>query len=207
LLRNGEYSQIEYYYQQAIALDSKNETAYDIMATALYQQNKNTEAIAFLEDAIVKFPANNDLRLKLATAYFKEEKSVEGLEQLKILEASEPNNPKVVLKMAMVYEQQKDWDNALSSYQKASGLDNKSIQASGGTARILEQKQDYFRAIVAYRRFIELAPENPYGYHRLGLLLKDRGRKPEAKEMLEKAKSIYQQQGKLEKVAEVQKEI
>ena len=177
------------------------------MATALYQQNKNSEAIAFLENAIVKFPKNNDLRLKLATAYFKEQKSAEGLAQLKILESSEPNNAKVILKMAMVYEQQKDWDNALKAYQEASILDNKSIQAYGGTARILEQKQDYFRAIVAYRRFIELAPLNPYGYHRLGLLLKERGRKPEAKEMLEKAKNIYQQQGKLESVAQVQKEL
>lgn len=40
LVRNREYENVETYFQRAIALDPKNETAYDMMATALYQQEK-----------------------------------------------------------------------------------------------------------------------------------------------------------------------
>lgn len=109
--------------------------------------------------------------------------------------------------MGMVYEQTQDWENALQAYEKASALDNNFLQAYGGIARILEQKEDQFGAIVAYRRFLELAPQNPYGYHRLGLLLKARGRNQEAQEMLSRALTIYQQQGNNEAVAQVQKEL
>ena len=113
----------------------------------------------------------------------------------------------MLLKLALLHEQAEDWEQALSAYEKASALDNQSIQAYGGIARILEQKEDYFRAIIAYRGFIELAPQNPYGYHRLGVILKKRGRNEEAEAMLKKAQTIYQQQDNQEGLAAIKEEL
>ncbi len=207
LVRNGDYEEVQEYFDRIIALDAKQESAYTIMGKSLYKQQKNTQAISFLTSALNKFPQNQDLRLMLATTYLREKSLDKGLEQLKMVDSSKPNNPQIILKMGIIYEQLENYPLALSAYEKASALDNKSLIAYGGIARILEKQESDFQAIIAYRRFIELSPNNPYGYHRLGLLLQKRGRNGEAETILKQAQSLYQVQGKLEKVAEIQKKL
>jgi tetratricopeptide (TPR) repeat protein len=207
LLRNEQYSDIEEYFNRIVTLDQKQENAYVMMGTAFYETENNNKTINFLKSSLKEFPGNQDLRLILAMTYFRERDLNKGLEELKIIDSSSPNNARLILKMAVVYEKLEMLPKALSYYQKASALNNNLLEAYGGIARILERQDQEFQAIIAYRRFIELAPTNPYGYHRLGLLLQKRGRNSESKEMLVKAKDIYQQQGKLEKVAEIQKKL
>jgi Flp pilus assembly protein TadD len=53
-------------------------------------------------------------------------------------------------------------------------------------------------AIIAYRRLVELAPQDPRAYYNLGLALKERDRIADAIAAVEKARDLYQRQGKNE---------
>uniref|UniRef100_A0ACD5GX01 Tetratricopeptide repeat protein n=1 Tax=Desertifilum tharense IPPAS B-1220 TaxID=1781255 RepID=A0ACD5GX01_9CYAN len=71
-------------------------------------------------------------------------------------------------------------------------------------ADILTQQQDYLLAIVAYRKLIELAPNNPQAYYRLGLALQTRERRLEAREALEKARDLFRAQNQADGVRQVE---
>jgi tetratricopeptide (TPR) repeat protein len=64
-----------------------------------------------------------------------------------------------------------------------------------GIGDILFQKRAYLPAIVAYRRVTQLAPENPVGFHRLGIALQSRERRREAITAWQSALNLYEQQG------------
>jgi tetratricopeptide (TPR) repeat protein len=96
-------------------------------------------------------------------------------------------------------------DDALKSYQRATYLQPNLAEAQEAIGDIYVEQKDPLSAIIAYRQYAYLAPNNPEAHYKLGKALKDRDRVPEAISAFEQAKRLYQQQGKSDKVQEIEK--
>ena len=99
--------------------------------------------------------------------------------------------------------QQKNLDGALTDYQQAARLRSDSATAFEGMGKIYLAKQDYFQAILAFRRLTEISPNNPSGYHNLGIALKARNRNQEAITAFNQALKLYKKKGNLQKAKKV----
>jgi Flp pilus assembly protein TadD len=109
------------------------------------------------------------------------------------------------LQIGKILYQQGELDRALAEYQWATRLKPDDQSAIEGTGLIYLAQQNYYRAIVDFRRLTELAPNNPRGYHNLGLALKGRNRDKEAIAALEQASKLYKNDGNQEQANQVTK--
>jgi tetratricopeptide (TPR) repeat protein len=97
------------------------------------------------------------------------------------------------------------WNDALIAYKRAASLKSDLSEARFAIGEIYLLQSDYISAIIAYRDYVNLMPNDPAGYYGLGKALAARDRTSEAIANLEKARSLYQQQGKQKEAAIVEK--
>ncbi len=96
-------------------------------------------------------------------------------------------------------------DDALKAYQRATYLKPDLAEAQEAVGDLYIEQKDPLSAIIAYRQYTSLAPNDPNGYYKLGKALQDRERVSEAISSFEQAKRLYDQQGKSDKVREIDK--
>ncbi|MEM8832114.1 MAG: tetratricopeptide repeat protein, partial [Cyanobacteria bacterium P01_G01_bin.19] len=101
-----------------------------------------------------------------------------------------------------LYQQEK-LDEALAEYQEAARLSSNNPEVLAGMGQVYLAQSSYFKAVVTFRKLTEIEPNNPRGYHNLGIALKARGRNSEAISNLDRALALYESEGNEEEAENV----
>ncbi|MGB5636216.1 MAG: tetratricopeptide repeat protein [Waterburya sp.] len=203
LARAEEYDRAIAVYKHILTLAPDNEEAHKTASRILIEQQRYPEAIALLQQAVKQQPYDSALRLKLAVALLNQGEELAGLEALELVKRTAAQNHNIYFQAGNILYQAEKYDLALAEYQWAARLKPDFIPAIEAVGKVYLAQQNYFRAIIEFRRLTEIAPENPMGYHNLGIALKARNKNEEAITALNQALKLYQSNGKQNEVQQV----
>lgn len=203
LLRQQKYDPAIDVYNRVLALSPDNEKAHKVISLILVEQNKSLEAISLIQKASQQYPQLARLQILLARALVDKNDISRALEALEIAKVTDPQNHWLYLQTGDILYQQQKYDDALVEYKAASKLETNSPEAVEGKGRIYLAKKNYLRATSEFRRMTLDYPNNPVGYHYLGIALQARKRENDALSALVEAQQIYQVQNNVEAVEEI----
>ena len=125
----------------------------DLEIAALYQaqalqRRSNTEALAFFDDYLKRFPKANDVRLNYARLLATEKRQADARRQFEMLVATAPKNPELAMTVALLALQSNDFDAAERHLKGALAAGHKEpdlIWLSLG--QIAEERKQYDEAL------------------------------------------------------------
>ncbi len=128
----------------------------DLEIAALYQaqalqRRSNTEALAFFDDYLKRFPKANDVRLNYARLLATEKRQADARRQFEMLVATAPKNPELAMTVALLALQSNDFDAAERHLKGALAAGHKEpdlIWLSLG--QIAEERKQYDEALKWY---------------------------------------------------------
>ena len=158
-------------YKEVISMDSSNEEAYVNLAIA-YSQGKNfNEALAIIDTATAKFPANTQLadvkksidnqitdqKLELASDFFNKKDYQSAInEYLKI----KPVTSDIMLGVASAYQNMGDNDKAIEYYKEALNLAPTNSDIAYYIAALYADKEDFDSAKTYAQKSLSLNKTN-----------------------------------------------
>jgi Tfp pilus assembly protein PilF len=149
---------------------------------------RDDEAIAKLNDVIVKLPTCSDCYYNLGLAYTHKQQWPEAEAALKKAIEMKPTNPDPYNGLANVYNAQKKFDDALAMNQKASELSATTGGAGGGgnaesiynNGVVLFNAGKYADAKAQFDAATKADPTNANAFYQLGMTSLNLGQIPEA---------------------------
>ncbi len=110
--KKGNLEKSEYLYRQAISKYPSNTKLYYLIGANLVKQNKNDEAISFLNQGLQASPKDTEILEALGIALLKKGESNNGIKKLlKALEL-EPKNPKILFNIGKAYLEISNYSDA-----------------------------------------------------------------------------------------------
>ena len=191
-------------YQQLINLQPKEARAYDAAGGILVKQQRFQEALPLFQKALELAPNNAGTYINLGITWIGLRNPQQGIEAFDQARRLNPRDPNVYFKLGEVFYQTGQIEDALSIYQQALRLDPDQAAPRQRMVEILLAQPDYLRAIVNARLWIDRLPSDPNAYRYLGLALQGRNRPTEAQNAWASAKTLYQQQGNLQGVRDIE---
>ncbi len=148
---------------------------------------RDDEAIAKLNEVVVKIPNCSDCYYNLGIAYTHKQQWPEAEEALKKAIELKPANPDPYNGLANVYNAQKKFDDALAMNQKASELSATTGGGGGGNAEsiynqgvVLFNAGKYPEAKVQFEAATKADPNNANAFYQLGMTSLNLGQIPDA---------------------------
>jgi len=162
-------------------------------AIAALREGRDDEAIAKLNDVIVKLPTCSDCYYNLGLAYTHKQQWPEAETALKKSIELKPTNPDPYNGLANVYNAQKKFDDALAMNAKATELAGSTAGAGGaGNAEatynqgvVLFNAGKYADAKTQFEAATKADPNNANAFYQLGMTSLNLGQIPEAVAALE----------------------
>ncbi len=127
----------------------------------------------------------------MAEAFVNQGDLAAGLQALTRAKDNNPQNYSIYLQSGEILYQQGEFNAALAEYQQAARLSSNALDAIAGLGKTYLAQKNYLQAIINFRNLIEIEPNNPRGYHNLGIALKARNRNSEAIAVLNQAIALY----------------
>jgi tetratricopeptide (TPR) repeat protein len=191
-------------YEQMTTLDSRNWRSYTARADLLMRQGRHGEALDILGQAQALAPYEPEIYIKMGTAEFGLGDPRAGFAAIERAVQLDPSNGALHLKRGDVLQALGSDDLALDAYQSALRLDPNLTAAREAIVKIHLDQGNYLVAVVNSEFWIQRDPQNARAYQYLGLALRGRGRPGEAVTALQQARAMYQQQGNLQGVQQVE---
>ncbi|MFZ9737762.1 MAG: tetratricopeptide repeat protein [Prochlorotrichaceae cyanobacterium] len=191
-------------YQQLISLDPKEARAYDAAGEILVKQQRFEEALPLFQKALELVPNTPGTYINLGITWVGLRNPQRGIEAFEQARRLNPRNPDVYFKLGEIFYQTGQPEEALEIYHQVLRLDPEQAAPRQRMVEILLAQPDYLRAIVNARLWVDRLPSDPNAYRYLGLALQGRNRPQEARTAWAAAKSLYQQQGNLQGVREIE---
>ena len=204
LAESGDLSGALTTYQQLINLQPKEPRAYDAAGEILVKQQRFQEALPLFQKALELSPNNAGTYINLGITWIGLRNPQQGIEAFDQARRLNPRDPNVYFKLGEVFYQTGRTEDALATYQQVLRLDPEQTAPRQRMVEILLAQPDYLRAIVNARLWIDRLPSDPNAYRYLGLALQGRNRPTEALSAWASAKSLYQQQGNLQGVRDIE---
>ena len=110
--KKGNLEKSEDLYRKAISIFPRNTKLYYLIGTNLVKQNKNDEAIFFLNQGLRLSPKDIEILDALGVALLKKGESGDGIEKLRKALELEPNNPKTLFNIGKAYLEISNYTNA-----------------------------------------------------------------------------------------------
>jgi tetratricopeptide (TPR) repeat protein len=127
-------------------------------ANELARENKFTESLEMLEQALEKNPQNGFAYSQRAKIYFSMRELPKASESIGKALAIQPYQPDFLYVVGVIAAQEGKQEEALAAFEKAVQVNPKEADAYYEIGRIRMQKKDRMRALAAFRKAVELAP-------------------------------------------------
>lgn len=204
LAQSGDLAGALTTYQQLINLQPREARAYDAAGSILVRQQRFQDALPLLQKALELAPNTAGTYINLGIAWIGLRNPQQGIEAFDQARRLNPRDPNVYFKLGEVFYQTGQAEEALTIYHQALRLDPDQSAPRQRMVEILLAQPDYLRAIVNARLWVDRLPSDPNAYRYLGLALQGRNRATEARSAWASAKSLYQQQGNVQGVREIE---
>ncbi|MGB0564529.1 MAG: tetratricopeptide repeat protein, partial [Spirulinaceae cyanobacterium] len=196
LMRQGRHRDAYRQYEIAARLNPQDGTVYGMMATALLEQDQPADAVSLLRQATERYPRNSRLWMQLGIFLMGTTNDQAGaIAALNQSARLDPSNPDVQIQLGTILLSQGNDQAAQRMFYRAITVAPDTYAEQERMGDLLYRQEVYSVAILAYRRATQLDPNNPAGFHRLGLALEGRSRSIEAESAWEMAMNLYRRQG------------
>jgi tetratricopeptide (TPR) repeat protein len=156
------------YFEQVVALDPENETAYLFLAKAQNEAGEEDEARSTLEKAVNISPRNVELRQRLADLMIKTGDEAAAVEQYRTLVGMFPEVPKYRVGLGRALLLTGEDESALDQFEEATDLNPLSDQVHADIGDALQEAGRLRGAAARYERAVELRPKNQLYTLKLG---------------------------------------
>jgi Flp pilus assembly protein TadD len=129
-------------------------------ANELARQNKFSEALDLLQQALEKNPKNGFAYSQQAKIYFSMHKPEEAREAIQQALQIQPYQPDFLYVAGVIAAQEGKQEEALAAFEKVTQINPKEADAYFELGRIWMQRKDRARALAAFRKAVELAPDD-----------------------------------------------
>lgn len=165
----GAYAEALKIYQEVLAKNPKNHTAYNEMGVMYYYQGDAPSAEINFRKAVELKPDYTTAFVNLANLFFKLEKFEETLvfAQKAIKISADCVDAHYVI--GRVYIEQNDFLGAIAYFTKAIKIDNNYTDAYQWRGFSYHKIKKYELALIDFTRMIELSPKNALGYNERGM--------------------------------------
>ncbi len=194
-------------YSQAIRLNPQYGDAYGNRCAAYLNLGEHQKAVEDCTQALA-------IDAKQSTAYENRCIAYMNLNQLKaaIDDCTQaiqlaPNNPKLYANRGLVRSAAEDWQGSIEDYSEAIRLNPSDAVAYSNRATAHAERGNYGSAIADYAQAIRVNPNFAGAYFKRGLVRAQMGDKPGAIDDLQKASSLYLEQGRPSAYKDVQHEL
>lgn len=160
-------------------------------------------AIAVYQQAAALQPKNATIYSGIGYLYAQQGNFTPALAAYRRAVALNPNNSDFQYALGYISVNLGDNGRAKEAYRRAIQLNRGNVNAYLGLATVLLQLKEYENVKWAYEQAVNLDPKNPQAYELRGTLLMKQGKSKEAIAVFQKARELYERQGKLDSVARV----
>ncbi len=146
--RQGDYDAIVKRARAVIADDANSGLAYEILGTALYMLDQETEALEALAKASQLEPRQSGPYVKIGIIHLKQGRIDEAQQDLEKALKVNPHDRNALQHLGLIYEHKQDYPDAIVHYRK--GLEGTGATFYGialNLARLLNQEKRYDEAI------------------------------------------------------------
>ena len=150
-LESGRAEIAEKTARQYLALAPDNQRGLVFLAQALYQQDKLSDALSLLEDALESMPQNTNLRLQYARFLTLRDRP-KAIVQFEILRLKEPNNQQANFLLALLYLNQGTLEPAVELFTQAARDLSLYNDAQYHLGTIAERRGNPGSALLYYRQ-------------------------------------------------------
>ena len=190
-------------YRQLIALQPKEARAYDAAGAVLVRQQRFEEALPLLQKAAQLIPNSAGTQINLGITWIGLRNPEQGIQALEQALRLNPQDANIYSKLGEIFYATGQPDRAMEIYRQTLRLDPSQTLARQRIVEIFLAKPDYLRAIVNAELWIKQMPNDANAYRYLGLALQAHNRASEALEAWRLAKDLYQRQGNLQGVQDI----
>jgi tetratricopeptide (TPR) repeat protein len=155
-------------------------------------------AIPLLKQFLESNPKDPSALYLLGLCYTQNQMYAEAVPLLEEVTALLPTFADAYQQLGICYQQLDDFDKALESYQKAIELESESVEALYNLGLILFRRDRVEEGLIHFERALIIKPDEPEFLEMAGRCYIHQGDFPKAIEYLEKAKSGYTDQDKIE---------
>ena len=145
-------------FQHAVAVTSRNWTAYNNLGCALSAKGRVEPAIECFEAALAINPGYGDARFNLGLAYISAKRLQDAEKQLNILFQQRPDDKEVNIHLGMIYTLQNRWEKAIEQYTRASVLDPDDAGVLNNLGVVYAKKGDLEKALWFFQKAVALNP-------------------------------------------------
>ncbi|XP_025425724.1 Bardet-Biedl syndrome 4 protein homolog isoform X2 [Sipha flava] len=168
-LNLGEWDKSKEYFNRTIQL-SRNQDAYEKLASIFVMENNLKNAISVLISASKLFPFNTNLSVDLGLLFMKQREYDQAFNVLGNTLCQDPENPKALLTLAAEMQRNCGYDEALSKYTRAVTDLSECSEAWNNIGMCFFGKQKYVAAISCLKRAVYLHQFNWIALYNLGLV-------------------------------------
>ena len=121
-----------------------------LLWTQLKMDQKHSDPLSRLEQAVASYPDNASLRLQFARLLGAEQEFAQARQQFAILLEQDPDNPELLMTAALLDYEMNLFDPALVLFKRLIDLDNRADEAHYYVGRIESARDRYDEAIAAF---------------------------------------------------------
>ena len=179
-LDSGDFSQAIQTYEVAVQLAPEDQAAASGFLYALLKAKQLSRAVAFGQQATVKWSNSPELHHWLGLAYFQSGDLSAGEEQLKRAVALKANDYDSVFDLSLIRLAKKDYSKAASSLERALRLRSTEAMPHVLLGRAYLNSNRTLKAIEQFKIAARLNPDLPLVHYHLGYAYESVGRNQEA---------------------------
>lgn len=180
LFKEGQTSEAEAKFRQAVEFDPESHTAHHNLAVTLAKQGKLDEAIQHFQQAVKLDPSAAETYGNLALAYSESGRPKDAAKALGELVRLEPDSFKAHHDLAKLLRGEKELEEAIKHYQEALRIKPDSAEVNHDLAMGLAEAERDDEAEKAYQEALRLKPDYVDAHVNYGVLLEKKGKYDEA---------------------------
>ncbi|HET9743886.1 MAG TPA: rhomboid family intramembrane serine protease [Terriglobales bacterium] len=157
-IQNSQYAQAEKEVREVLKSRPSDPDALGVLSEALMDQNRDAEAVPYLQALLTQDPSSEFAADNLANIELNAGNAVAARDLLTKTLPSQPKNALGQVYLGQALEQLKQDDQAIAQYRKAVEMDPKLYQAQMALGEIYEKHNDPRHAIWFYDTAAQLHP-------------------------------------------------
>ncbi len=157
--------------ESALVLSPGNTTALAKKISIYYQMNEIKEASKYVDEAILKFPAEAELYYLRGLINISRKKYYKAIDDFnKVFELNQPVEfYKVYLNRAVANTNLQEYELAIEDLSKSIELNSTNASAYHSRGMVYYELKDYNLAVIDFKQAINLSNDNPVTFFNLGM--------------------------------------
>ena len=189
-LNEGKKNEAAGVIDEILAKNANDPEALLLKGRLLLSENKSGDAVVLMRKAVQSEPSLRSGHYYLGLAHLVDHDLQQAKSEFSEALNQNPRETRARMALAQIYLQSRSFDLAVAEAERAVESEPSNIKALMILGDALLSKGEIKKGEGIYQQILKLAPAEPVGYYRLGLLRRGQKKEQEALSLFEKALSL-----------------